>query len=87
MAEGISESGKDSSFAVRASPAGTSLHIETFSSLPLDSLIRAYCGLQLVSSTSSTDGSNLKDRSIRLSNTGPGTVVQVGTKFPVVDLK
>lgn len=41
--------------------------------------------MQLMSSTSSTSGSDLQDRSIRLSAAGPGTVFQVGTEVLVVD--
>lgn len=55
-------------------------------SILLGSLTRAYSGLQFTSSTSSPSESTSEDRPIRLSSTGQGTVIQVGTEVQLVDL-
>lgn len=49
LLEGISAPRGDYDSVVRISFTGANLHKEIFSSLLLDSLIRSYCGLQLVS--------------------------------------
>lgn len=61
--------------------------VETLSSLPLGGLTRAYYDLQLVSSTSLANRSNLGDRSIRLHSAGLDTASQEDAEVPMVDLR
>lgn len=75
MGEGISDSQKDSYSVVIRPLAGARLRRDTFS-LPLDILTQAFYGLQLISSASPANGSNLEDRSIRSSSTKPWTVIR-----------
>ena len=59
--------------------------VDAVSSLPSGSLTIAYFGFASISSTSSTNGSNLDFRTCRFSRTKPGVVNQVGTEVPLVD--
>lgn len=85
--EEISDSRRDSDFVIRSSLIQGSRHRESFSLLSLASLARTYYGLKLISSTFLTSISNMHGRSIRLSCTRPGIVIQVGTEVPMVDLR
>lgn len=79
VVEGIFDPGKDSDLL-----AGASLRRETFSSLLPSSLTRPYCELQLMSSTSSANWSNLENRLISI---GPGAVSQVCTEVLLVEFR